>query len=599
MRKSILACLVVIYITQWLPNVSAASPLQVAGVVFDDPISVSGLTIQQQITPNDPLFPQQSYLNQIDVGSAWSATTGSATPIAIIDTGVDLRHDDLIGKLWINADEIPDNGIDDDHNGYIDDYHGFNFTSRNSDISDVHGHGTGVASIIAAQTNNSRGMAGINWAAPLMVLKALNYLGGGDFTTVAEALRYAADNGARIINMSFGSLDNVSTLNDAVNYALGKNVIIVAAVGNNNGLGVYYPAAYPNVIAVSSVDDSGRLSVFSNYGPGVDVAAPGENILMAGSFANNISSFVRGSGSSFAAAEVTGVVSLLVARNPQLTAAQADAIIRATANPLPGDVSGQYFGAGRINAGAAVNYYSRTLNGQIAITNPQPIADGANTAAISVTVKDEFDQPRSRLPINAQITGTANIINGRLALAGQLVDLGVTDQLGRVSFDLSSTTAETKTITFASGADSINIGAPPSVIFRPVSRAQYKMTWLQQSPSVTMLAGETAALWVEVRNTGNIAWVSDPSTTQLKGQLRLGTSRPNDRQSNFYDFNSWLSLNRSAHMTPSIVRPGEVARFEFTVRAARSGNFKEYFRPVAEYITWLNDLGIYWAITVI
>lgn len=124
------------------------------------------------------------------------------------------------------------------------------------------------------------------------------------------------------------------------------------------------------------------------------------------------------------------------------------------------------------------------------------------------------------------------------------------------------------------------------------------MRWLQQSSTVTMSLGDTATLWVDVQNTGNVAWVSDRKSTTNKANIRLGTDRPLDRDSSFYDTASWPSRNRSGYMTPEIVRPGETARFNFTVRSSQNGNFREYFRPVIDYVTWLNDLGIYWDIRV-
>ncbi len=574
-----------------MPSVSAAAPLQIAGVILGDaslPISV------QQVTPNDPLFSSQSGLSIINASSAWSVTTGSNIPIAVIDTGIDLPHEDLANKLWVNSDEIPGNGVDDDRNGYVDDYNGYNFLNNNVDLQDTHGHGTGIASIIAAQTNNGKGMAGMNWQAPIMVLKALNSAGGGDFETVARATRYAADNGARLINMSFGAMDDYTDLSSAINYALDKGVTIVAAVGNNHGQGVFYPAAYDRVIAVSSISDSGKFSSFSNYGVGVDLTAPGENILMAGLATD--SSYVRGSGSSFAAAEVTGVASLLLARYPTLSPAQINSILKATAVPLSSDPNDIYFGAGRVDASQAINYQPRNLVGKANFNRSTVPADGLTSATITLTVSDEFNQPQFNLPVNVRVSGNNNLINGVLASGD--INLGVTNIQGQLIFTLTSNVAETKRLEFFSGANSIALSSSGSLIFNVTRGMKHSMSWVRQSPYPTMYLGDTAKVWVEVKNTGNVAWVSDKSASSAKGQMRLGTDRPANRDSSFYDVNSWISKNRSAAMTPSVVRPGEIARFEITLRANQNGKFREYFRPVVEYITWLNDLGIYWDVTV-
>lgn len=594
MRKWFLTSLSVIYLTQWLPPVSASAPLQIAGVILGDansPISI------QQVSPNDPLFSSQTNLPLIDVPSAWLVTSGSSNiPIAVIDTGIDLSHEDLVGKLWVNSDEIPNNGIDDDHNGYIDDYNGYDFLNNDANLLDVHGHGTGIASIIAAQTNNGKGMAGINWQSPIMVLKALNSVGGGDFGTVARAIRYAADNGAKLINMSFGAIDDYSDLANAVNYALDRQVTIIAAVGNNHGQGIFYPAAYDRVIAVSSVSDGGQFSSFSNYGVGVDLTAPGENILMAGSSANGTSSYVRGSGSSFAAAEVTGVASLLLARYPTLSPVQVSSILKTTATSLSNDPNDIYFGAGRVDAGKAVNYSPRTLIGRINFNRTTTPADGLTSATVALTVNDEFNQPQSNLSITLRASGSNNLVNETLASGD--INLGTTNSQGQISFILASNVAETKRLEFSSGANAIVLSSSTNLIFNVTRGMKSSMSWVRQSPYPTMYLGDTAKIWVEVKNTGNVTWISDKSATNAKGQMRLGTARPLDRNSNFYDVSSWVSQNRSALMTPSVVRPGETARFEFTARASQVGQFREYFRPVAENIAWLNDLGIYWDITV-
>lgn len=549
-------------------------------------------------TPNDPLYAQQSYLGQIGLPQAWGVTTGSSIPIAVIDTGIDLFHEDLVDKLWVNSDEIPSNGIDDDKNGYIDDYHGYNFLNHNTNLSDVHGHGTGIASVIAGATNNGKGMAGVNWQAKIMVAKTLNAVGGGDFVTVAEAIRYATDNGARIINMSFGSLDNVSTLSEAVSYALSKKVVVVAAVGNSNGLGVYYPANYPDVIGVSSIDDTGRLSSFSNYGSGVDLAAPGENILVAGSSANSVSSFIRASGSSFAAALVTGVASLLLARDPNLTPADVHSVLSETADKLTGETTpGEFFGAGRVNAGLALTYKTKTFIGKATVSNPKPAADGLTKTIVTIVVTDSASKPQFNLPIYLTISGNGNIISNKPVVAGQSVLLGTTDQLGRIAFTVSSDIAEIKTLSFVAGFSPIELTPPLSINFGNVAQPFYKMSWVAQSPPVTMTVGSDAPVWIEVRNDSNVVWTSGESLV-ARGQIKLGTDQKLDRNSSFYDSSTWLSPNRVAYMTPTTVRPGEVARFTFNLHATKVGKFKEYFRPVAEFLTWVKGPKIYLNITV-
>src|SRR3989344_5492203 len=308
---------------------------------------IDQITIQQ--LASDPLFAQQANLQQVRIQQAWDITTGVNTVIAVIDTGVALNHDDLVGKFWINPDEVPDNHIDDDKNGYVDDVNGYNFYQNNNDLTDQNGHGTAIAGIMAAGVNNGKGIARINWNAKLMVLKALNSLGGGEYNNVANAVRYAADNGARVINMSFATYVYSLDLEQAINYAIDQGVIIAAAGGNNSKNQLLFPAAYANVVAVGAVDSAGYRASFSNYGANLDVVAPGVNIPSANYIAHD--AYTSNSGTSFATAHVTGLISLMLARNSNLTPAQAESILKSTATPRG---SATEYGSGIIDMPAAL-----------------------------------------------------------------------------------------------------------------------------------------------------------------------------------------------------------------------------------------------------
>jgi len=325
MRKTIFALVVAVLASSWggLSQASAPPPLQVAGWI--ESLNVSPLHVQA--TPNDPYYSQQWYLKRIKADQAWDITQGTNLVVAVIDTGVDFNHPDLVGKIWVNSKETPNNNKDDDRNGYIDDYYGYNFISDHANIDDYHGHGTGIASIIAAGTNNGRGIAGINWNARIMILKALNDIGGGDFEDVAKAIRYAVDNGASIINMSFGSVTSSAILSNAVNYAINQGVPMVAAVGNQGNSSIFYPAAYPNVIAVSGVDRNDNHPSFANYGSNIDLVAPATDIIMAGLVGGPSGDYVQGSGTSFAAAQVTAGASLILGRYSVTTAGILDLVL--------------------------------------------------------------------------------------------------------------------------------------------------------------------------------------------------------------------------------------------------------------------------------
>ena len=241
-----------------------------------------------QKIPNDSYFQYQWSLHNsgqsggtpdcdIDAPEAWEEETGnSEVVIAVIDTGIVYTHPDLEDNIWSNDDEIPDNGIDDDSNGYIDDIRGWNFFSDNNDPFDNHYHGTHCSGIAGAVGNNKEGIAGVCWDCQLMPLKYKPDLGSGTLDNLIEAIYYAADNGADIISMSLGSYGyNNELLENAVNYAYNKGVLLVACAGNNGQSAPYYPAAFDNVIAVAGTDDNdermeydygGGYWVISNYG---------------------------------------------------------------------------------------------------------------------------------------------------------------------------------------------------------------------------------------------------------------------------------------------------------------------------------------------
>ena len=225
----------------------------------------------------------------IDMLEAWEKTTDcSNIVIAIIDSGVDLNHPDLKNNLWTNPDEIADNGIDDDGNGYIDDIHGWNFVDNNNDLSDSNDHGTHSAGVIAAQGNNSLGTTGVCWSAKIMPLKFLDTHGTGSSVDEINAIEYAVKNGAKIINASFGEKGYLTGEYNAIQEAGNAGLLFIAAAGNfgfdNDAKPLdekTYPGSYDldNIISVAASDQSERLPSWSNYGATtVDVAAPGANI---------------------------------------------------------------------------------------------------------------------------------------------------------------------------------------------------------------------------------------------------------------------------------------------------------------------------------
>jgi len=232
--------------------------------------------------PNDPRYPEQWALPAIGAPSAWAqlSTDAQKVTVAVVDSGICASHPDLAGRIVA----------------------GWDFLENDAVPQDDFGHGCSVSGVIAANMNDGIGIAGVAPNAQIMPLRVLNASGVGAYSDVAAAIVYAADHSAQVINLSLGGSNPSSSLEDAVNYAISKGVIVVAAAGNNGTEGALFPAAYPDVIAVGSVDSNMQHSSFSNYGSQIDIWAPGSNILTT----KRDGSYGLVSGTSFAAPYVAG-----------------------------------------------------------------------------------------------------------------------------------------------------------------------------------------------------------------------------------------------------------------------------------------------------
>jgi len=315
--------------------------------------------------PNDPNYNLQWNLTKIKAEEAWNITTGdTSVVIAIIDTGVDWDHPDIWDNIWINHAEIPNNGIDDDGNGYIDDYIGWDFggtdgTPNNDPREDRPDHGTHVAGISSAVTNNNTGIASIGYKSKIMAVKTSrddmrNPQNNAPYIVYGyEGIVYAADNGADVINCSWGGGNFSRLAQETINYASSQGSLIVAAAGNSNVSSKFYPAAYDNVLAVASTDQGDLKSSFSNYGYYIAVSAPGSNIYSTW----QKDTYKHASGTSMAAPLVAGLAGLVKAQFPHFTPEQVGQQVRVTADNIDA-LNPSYdkmLGSGRINAYKAVN----------------------------------------------------------------------------------------------------------------------------------------------------------------------------------------------------------------------------------------------------
>ncbi|MEA5566537.1 S8 family peptidase [Anabaena sp. UHCC 0399] len=295
----------------------------------------NGEDVQPSLTaPNDEYYSKQWNLHKIGVEGAWSQTKGSGVTVAVIDTGV-TKVRDLQETKFVK---------------------GYDFVNDKEEASDDNGHGTHVAGTIAQATNNKYGVAGIAYEAKLMPLKVLSSYGGGTVADIAEAIKFAADKGADVINMSLGGGGESQLLKQAIDYAHRKGVVIIAAAGNENENSASYPARYPYVIGVSAFGPNGEKAPYSNFGAGVDISAPGGTdagaILQETINEQGEGVFLGLQGTSMASPHVAGVAALIKAKGIE-EPEEILKVLKQSARVIQDD-SLNYYGAGQLNAEAAV-----------------------------------------------------------------------------------------------------------------------------------------------------------------------------------------------------------------------------------------------------
>ncbi len=301
--------------------------------------------------PNDPSYPQMYGLERINAAQAWDEHVGlQEFSIAVIDSGSDITHPDLVDNLWVNADEVPGNGIDDDGNGEVDDIHGFDYYDNDPNPSDQNGHGTHTAGTIGARGDNGIGIVGVNWRCSLMPLRVGNQSLSSQ--AILDSLEYACVNGAKVSNNSYGGGGFSGAFNSLIQSAgTNYNHIFCAAAGNSGSNGASYPAAYtqPNILSVAATDSNDNLASFSQYGSNVDLAAPGVQVLST-TPNNGYSSF---SGTSMATPHVAGGVALVYSVLGNANYQDVIDIILNTVRPVPG-LSGVVVTGGVLDVEAAL-----------------------------------------------------------------------------------------------------------------------------------------------------------------------------------------------------------------------------------------------------
>jgi subtilisin family serine protease len=350
---------------------------------------------EAHLVPNDPGYTSQWHLTKIFAPDAWDLAFGSTNvPIAVIDSGVDPNHPDLM--------LVP----------------GYNFLGGNTDTRDVLGHGTAVAGAAAALGNSGIGVSGVTWTNPVMPLVTVTSSNTGTVSDTSSAIIYAADHGARVINISLGWTGVSSTMQNAVDYAWNRGLVIVASAGNNGNSSPIYPAALNNVLAVSATDSADNLASWSTYGNFVDVAAPGVSIYTTA----NGGGYRYASGTSFSAPIVAGLAGLIIAFNPSLSNAQVVDLIKNNTDDLGSPGFDQYFGKGRVNAYRSL----LATQGTVPVAPPPPSPpsltpppSGDTTPPTVEAVAMQFDGKWLNLNVSASDgqTGISKVeahVNGKL-----------------------------------------------------------------------------------------------------------------------------------------------------------------------------------------
>ncbi|TYS47807.1 S8 family peptidase [Bacillus infantis] len=281
--------------------------------------------------PNDQLYREKYQWNlpAIDIEKAWDISKGDEDIIiAVVDTGVDMDHPDLRKRLM----------------------KGYNVMQNSSDFDDDNGHGTHVAGIIASETNNGEGIAGITWNNRIMPVKAMGSKGYGYTFDIAKGIIWAADHGADVINLSLGNYQPSAFLEEAIRYAYDKGAVLISAAGNDNSEQPSFPAAFPEVLSVSAVSYTGEKAEFSNYGYYIDVTAPG--VYIPSTYFKN--QYAALSGTSMASPHVAGLAGLILSVNPDLSNREVMNIIKGTARDIGEEGRDAYFGNGLIDINAAL-----------------------------------------------------------------------------------------------------------------------------------------------------------------------------------------------------------------------------------------------------
>jgi subtilisin family serine protease len=404
-----------------------------------------------QATPNDTSFSTLWGLHNtgqsggtadadIDAPEAWELSTGSQdVVVAVIDSGIDQTHPDLVANLWTNPGEIAGNGIDDDNNGYVDDTRGWDWVNSDNNPNDDNGHGTHCAGTIGAIGNNGTGVSGVCWQVSLLGLKFLNSAGNGFESDGAEAIAYATDLGVTLTSNSYTGTSYTQSMKDVIDEAHEAGILFVAAAGNNASnidLSPEYPAAYdsPNILSVTATTRTDGLASFSNFAAAaVDLAAPGNEIY---STIHN-GGYGLKNGTSMAAPHVAGACALLKSYKPEMTHMEMRELILSTVNPLPAL-------AGKCSSGGRLNLYNAMLASDDILATPTgglrasgPIGGPFTPTAQTITLTNHGT---TSLPWTADVSGSWLTLSTTSGSLGAGASTEITVEINAAADQLLATT---------------------------------------------------------------------------------------------------------------------------------------------------------------
>jgi subtilisin family serine protease len=428
--------------------------------------------------PNDPGWSAQYGPARIQAPQAWDVITGtSAVTIAVIDTGVDLAHPDLASKIWTNPGETgggkETNGVDDDGDGYVDDWRGWDFVNADNLPQDDNSHGSHVAGIAAAATNNSAGIAGMAWGARVMALKVLDAAGNGTTASVGAAITWAANHGAKVINLSLGTSAPALVMEDAVNYAYASGVVVAAAAGNN-GPTVFFPGAYEHALAVAATDENDNHASYSNVGPEVDLAAPGSSI-----YSTVPGGYGYKSGTSMATPHVAGVAALLAGLPQFNTVDKIIATLELTALDFGDPGPDSYYGYGLVQAYDAVIFDPSTITPTPTPPPPPPYTLGTSKTCPAEVLFNWVDATGGTNPLFSDDSSISVPLPFPFIFGGQAKTAVIISANGYLTFGNNGSAYENAAIPSATSPndfiapfwDDLNPGAGGGIYYQTVGAA--------------------------------------------------------------------------------------------------------------------------------